>query len=372
QPTQALPEVSVAAGQRVPASTSSSSGSVTTSGELIAPPSCSAMAVVRCAGSGGGFRQPASMHAASRRASAGAGEGKGSRMAPSVGAGGRCLRERVMNPGWPDRVPGLRLVKGMIVKGSMPAAAVRARLAGAAMCALLALLPALVAAPPAAAQARDAAEFAGWQRQAAGVTITRDDWGLAHVHGRSDADAVFGMAYAQAEDDFNRVETNFINAMGRLAEAEGESAIWQDLRMKLFIDPADLQRMYGESPAWLRELMDAWAAGLNYYLATHPEVEPRVITRFEPWMALSFSEGSIGGDIERVSLKALAAFYGNDPAASLAFVDEPPSWQEPTGSNGIAIAPSLTVGGDALLLINPHTSFFFRSELQMSSDEGLD
>ncbi len=264
------------------------------------------------------------------------------------------------------------IVKGTNVKVSMPASAVRARLAGAAVCALLALLPALVAAPPAAAQARDAAEFAGWQRQAAGVTITRDDWGLAHVHGRSDADAVFGMAYAQAEDDFNRVETNFINAMGRLAEAEGESAIWQDLRMKLFIDPADLQRMYGESPAWLRELMDAWAAGLNYYLATHPEVEPRVITRFEPWMALSFSEGSIGGDIERVSLKALAAFYGDDPAASLAFVDEPPSWHEPTGSNGIAIAPSLTVDGNALLLINPHTSFFFRSELQMSSDEGLD
>src|SRR5690606_5751280 len=80
------------------------------------------------------------------------------------------------------------------------------------------------------------------------ATITRDDWGIAHVHGKTDADAVFGMAYAQAEDDFNRVETNYINAMGRLAEAEGEAAIWQDLRMKLFIDPAELQRLYGQSP----------------------------------------------------------------------------------------------------------------------------
>ncbi|GAB2549888.1 penicillin acylase family protein [Rhodanobacter koreensis] len=212
---------------------------------------------------------------------------------------------------------------------------------------------------------------AQWQREAQAVTITRDDWGIAHVHGRTDADAVFGMAYAQAEDDFNRVETNYLNAMGRLAETEGQSAIWQDLRMKLFIDPARLKSLYAKSPGWLQSLMNSWADGLNYYLATHPDVHPRVIKHFEPWMALSFSEGSIGGDIERVSLNQLEAFYGHNPAA-LARADSPSSWQEPTGSNGIAIAPKLTADGHALLLINPHTSFFFRSELQMTSDAGLD
>jgi acyl-homoserine-lactone acylase len=210
-----------------------------------------------------------------------------------------------------------------------------------------------------------------WQRQAQAVTITRDDWGIAHVHGETDADAVFGMAYAQAEDDFNRVETNYLNAMGRLAEAEGEAAIWQDLRMKLFIDPLELQALYAKSPAWLQTLMNAWADGLNYYLATHPDVHPRVIRHFEPWMALSFSEGSIGGDIENVALDSLAAFYGR-PQETVASVATPSSWREPTGSNGIAIAPKLTADGHALLLINPHTSFFFRSELQMSSDAGLD
>src|SRR5436305_14875527 len=80
-----------------------------------------------------------------------------------------------------------------------------------------------------------------WAVEARNVTITRDDWGIAHVHGKTDADAVFGAIYAQAEDDFNRVETNYLNAMGRLAEAEGESAIWKDLRMKMFIDPNDLK-----------------------------------------------------------------------------------------------------------------------------------
>jgi acyl-homoserine-lactone acylase len=217
-------------------------------------------------------------------------------------------------------------------------------------------------------------ELAHWEREARAVTIVRDDWGIAHVHGKTDADAVFGMIYAQAEDDFNRVETNYLNSMGRLAEAEGEHAIWQDLRMKLFIDPDSMRAKYATSPPWLRRLMDGWADGLNYYLYTHPQVRPRVITRFEPWMALTFSEGSIGGDIESVSLDALAAFYGDSAARPAPAVGSRPAavTGEPTGSNAFAIAPSNTVNHRALLLINPHTSFFFRSELQMASDEGLD
>jgi acyl-homoserine-lactone acylase len=224
-------------------------------------------------------------------------------------------------------------------------------------------------------------DMARWEQEAKNVTIIRDDWGIAHIYGKTDADAVFGMEYAQAEDDFNRVETNYINAMGRLAEAEGESRIYQDLRMKLFIDPAELKTQYAASPAWLQALMNSFADGLNYYLFKHPEVKPRVIQHFEPWMALSFTEGSIGGDIERVNLAELEAFYSNPPnihasnmTASLnqtpyTYDSDPP---EPTGSNGIAIAPSNTTTHHALLLINPHTSFFFRSELQMASEEGLD
>jgi len=218
-------------------------------------------------------------------------------------------------------------------------------------------------------------ELARWQQHAQNVTITRDDWGIAHVHGKTDADAVFGMIYAQAEDDFNRVETNFINSQGRLAEAEGERAIWRDLRMKMFIAPETMKAGYESSPAWLKVLMDAWADGLNFYLAKHTEVKPRVIKHFEPWMALSFSEGSIGGDIESINLARLQAFYGKAPESlsseATPETSETESNDEPTGSNGVAIAPSNTAGHHALLLINPHTSFFFRSELQMSSDEGL-
>jgi acyl-homoserine-lactone acylase len=230
---------------------------------------------------------------------------------------------------------------------------------------LIATAALLAVAFPAAAD-----DLGRWKAQAARITIVRDDWGIAHIHGKTDADAVFGMVYAQAEDDFNRVETNYITALGRTAEAEGEAAIWQDLRQKLFIDPADLKAKYAQSPAWLQSLMTAWADGLNYYLATHPKAAPRVIKHFEPWMALSFTEGSIGGDIEKVSLKELEAFYGKKQIAALDAHDAY-RFREPSGSNGFAIAPSITKDGHALLLINPHTSFFFRSELQMTSDEGL-
>jgi acyl-homoserine-lactone acylase len=214
-----------------------------------------------------------------------------------------------------------------------------------------------------------------WRQRAQNVTIVRDDWGIPHVHGRTDADAVFGMMYVQAEDDFNRVETNYINAMGRLAEAEGESAVYQDLRMKLFIDPDTLKTRYAASPEWLKALMNAYADGLNYYLYTHPHARPRVISHFEPWMALSFTEGSIGGDIERVSLDDLEAFYGARATGArrtgLAPRDDRARSAASAGSNGFAIAPSNTSSHHALLWINPHTTFFFRAELQVTSDEGL-
>jgi len=241
--------------------------------------------------------------------------------------------------------------------------------------ALLALLVAGLsckAAPPPAAAVSP--EVAAWQTRAAGITIVRDDWGIPHITGKTDADAVFGLMYAQAEDDFNRVETNFINALGRLAEAEGEKEIYRDLRMKLFIDPVELKAEFAKAPDSLKALMTAWADGLNFYLHTHPQVTPRVITTFEPWMALSFSEGSIGGDIESVSIARLEAFYGKNPAA-MARVEPDPRYMsvppEPTGSNGFAVAPANTTAGKALLWINPHTSFSFREEAQMTSSEGL-
>jgi acyl-homoserine-lactone acylase len=226
-------------------------------------------------------------------------------------------------------------------------------------------------APASSAIARGTTEYSRLQHEAQQVTITRDTWSIPHIHGKTDADAVFGMMYAQCEDDFSRVQSNLLDALGWKARADGEAAIWADLREQLWIDPAVLQQDYAQSPAWLQQLMHAWADGLNWYLATHPEVNP-VIQHYEPWMALSFTEGSIGGDITRVELAPLAKFYGADPATTIALAQTiPPTWVDPIGSNGIAIAPKLSADGHALLLINPHVTFNFRTESQMSSDAGL-
>jgi acyl-homoserine-lactone acylase len=218
-----------------------------------------------------------------------------------------------------------------------------------------------------------------WRQHADNVLIVRDNWGIAHVYGKSDADTVFGTIYAQAEDDFGRIERNYLNGLGVLAQAEGETAVYSDLRQRLFIDPARLQRNYRGSPNWLKKLMSAWSDGLNYFLWKHPAVAPRVILHYEPWMALSFTEGSIGGDIESIDLVRLEQFYGahhrhpppphsSAPAgAAQPLVAEP----APGGSNGFAIAPSRSASGHALLWINPHTSYYFRSELQMVSEQGL-
>jgi acyl-homoserine-lactone acylase len=235
--------------------------------------------------------------------------------------------------------------------------------------AVLLCIPALVGAAGAAP-----AENARWQQYAQHVHIVRDNWGIAHVYGKSDADAVFGMIYAQAEDDFSRIERNYLISLGWLAQAEGESALYSDLRARLFIDVGRLQQEYRGAPGWLRSLMDAWSDGLNYFLSKHPNVHPKVIRHFEPWMALSFTEGSIGGDIETIDLKRLEKFYGpSAPAAARArAAPELLAQESPGGSNGFAIAPKLTANGHAMLWINPHTSYYFRCELQMASEQGLD
>ena len=206
------------------------------------------------------------------------------------------------------------------------------------------------------------------------VTIIRDDFGVPHIYGKTDADAVFGLLYVQCEDDFNRVEQNYIWATGRLAEVEGEDALYSDLRAKLFMTEEEAIANYENSPGWLKKLCDAFADGINFYLETHPKVKPKLLTHFEPWMPMYFSEGSIGGDIERIRTNTIKAFYESGmevPEMELKEQEKKVLEAEPQGSNGIAIAGELTQSGDAMLLINPHTSFYFRCEVHVVSEEGL-
>lgn len=234
-----------------------------------------------------------------------------------------------------------------------------------------------------------ATEPARWQAQAARVTIFRDDFGIPHIYGKTDADAVFGMLYAQCEDDFQRVELNYLRAIGRLAEVEGEKELYSDLRARLFMTEDEAKTHYESAPTWLKQLCFAFADGVNYYLHTHPEVKPKLLTRFEPWFPMYFFEGSIGADIENIPTEQIKAFYaqleapgnsGNAENKGLGWLEtervhdwDMPAQRddEPRGSNGFALSGKMTASGNAMLLINPHTSFYFRPEIHVVSEEGL-
>ncbi|MEJ5994797.1 penicillin acylase family protein [Pedobacter sp. Du54] len=219
------------------------------------------------------------------------------------------------------------------------------------------------------AQGFTAAEIAAYQAQAKRVTIIRDNWGIAHVYGKSDADAVFGLLYAQCEDDFKRVELNYIEKLGRLAEVNGERSIFNDLQIRLLIDTAEAMADYRKAQPWLKKLLDAHAAAINYYLFKNPKVKPALLTKFKPWYSLLWTDGSIGAiNTADLTLAELKKFYSGDYSKT---VYQPIIKDQHSGSNGFAFAPSLTESGNAILYINPHTTFYFRPEIQMQSEEGL-
>ncbi|MEI6087045.1 MAG: penicillin acylase family protein [Bacteroidota bacterium] len=222
------------------------------------------------------------------------------------------------------------------------------------------------------AQSFSTAEITKWKDQANRVTIIRDNWGIPHVFGKSDADAVFGLLYAQCEDDFKRVEMNYVEKLGRMSEVKGESELYNDLLIRMIIDSSEAKKDFASAPAWLKKLMNAYADGINYYLFTHPQTKPALLKHFEPWFPLLWTDGSIGAiDIADITVTDLKNFYYNDPAIAIAKVDKQDYDPLPGGSNGFAIAPSKTVSGNAILYINPHTTYYFRPEVAVQSEEGL-
>jgi acyl-homoserine-lactone acylase len=222
------------------------------------------------------------------------------------------------------------------------------------------------------AQSFTKSEISNWQQQAKRVTIVRDNWGIPHIYGKTDADAVFGMLYAQCEDDFKRVEMNYVEKLGRLSEINGEKDLYNDLQIRMLIDTADAIKDYQNSPIWLKALLHAYADGINYYLYKHPEVKPALLTRFKPWFPLLWTDGSIGAiDVADITINDIRNLYSGEKEAT-ASIRHPWEYDRfPDGSNGFALAPSKTASGNAMLYINPHVTYYFRPEIQVRSEEGL-
>ena len=143
------------------------------------------------------------------------------------------------------------------------------------------------------AQPFSKAEITRWQQQSKQVTIIRDNYGIPHIYGKTDADAVFGLLYAQCEDDFKRVEMNYIDKLGRISETAGEKELAADLLNRVLFDSAAAVKDYERSPAWMKQLCNAFADGINYYLFKNPGTKPLLLTRFKPWYPFLWTDGSI-------------------------------------------------------------------------------
>ncbi len=231
------------------------------------------------------------------------------------------------------------------------------------------------------------AELARWNQHAKQTTIIRDEWDIPHVYGKTDANAVFGLMYAQCEENFPQIEKNFLEMLGRRAEMEGSKVIYEDLMMQLIQDSADAVKDYERSPLWFKQLLMAHADGINYYLYKHPEVKPVVLKKFKPWYHLMWTDGSVSPTRSAgITEKHVEAFYGRQLFANPNAVsrinnfEKPAVFEQPNydmeektlkGSNGFAIAPKHSKTGNAMLYINPHVPFYFRSEMHMVSEEGL-
>jgi len=212
---------------------------------------------------------------------------------------------------------------------------------------------------------------ARFKAEARAVTIIRDNWGIPHIYAKTDAGAVFGLMYAECEDNFKGIEQNYLYQLGKLAEADGDKNLYADVQLQMIADTADAIKDYQAAQPWFRKLMDAFADGVNYYLYKHPEVKPTVFQHFEPWYALMFTDGSVSATVTGgLTLEDTRNFYGKGDEKTGAVYRHGPDERE-IGSNGFAIGPSRSATGHAMLYINPHVPFYFRSEVQMVSDEGL-
>lgn len=201
-----------------------------------------------------------------------------------------------------------------------------------------------------------------YEALAAEVTIHRDTWGVPHVQGKTDLACIFGFGYCQVEDYFWQVEENILRALGRTAEASGKKGLESDLLTRNFNIPAQALADYPKLPQSEQAICAAFAAGINHYLAKHPETKPRLLTQIEPWHVFAHRR-QIGLDwmfnkakVKKEQQKAYAQ-----------------SVAEAIGSNGWAIGPTRTKNGTAMLFINPHQPWFGPGswyEGHVKSDEG--
>jgi acyl-homoserine-lactone acylase len=193
------------------------------------------------------------------------------------------------------------------------------------------------------------------------VRIRRDEFGVPHIRGRTDADAAFGLAYAHAEDDFATFQQVILATRGQLAAEEGPKAAVTDYLVNLFDVWPTLNAHYAELPADLRQVVEAYADGVNYYVARHPNLAA-------PGLLPVTGKDIIAGFMFKTPF-----FYGLDETLGALTKPKTAKAGLPIGSNGVAVAPARSADGATRLLVNshqPYTGPVAWYEAVVESDEG--
>ncbi len=217
------------------------------------------------------------------------------------------------------------------------------------------------------------------------VTIYRDNYGVPHVFGPTDTSCAFGFIYAQAEDNFWQIEDSYLRALGRASEVYGAKTLEDDELVRALEIPQLAKAEYERSSPHTKEMLNATADGLNYFLLRNPQVKPRLLTKFEPWYLLAFNRYALyyqfifrHSGIRTEEIKTVTEPQAADAAPVNNTLSEIDAYKEAAvlqGSNMWAVTPAKSASGHAMLFINPHQPFFGTGqwyEGQVHSDEGWD
>jgi penicillin amidase len=218
--------------------------------------------------------------------------------------------------------------------------------------------------------------------QSQNVTIYRDQWGVPHIVGKTDGDTAFGMGYAQAEDNFDQLEMGFIIGTGRSAEVLGEAGLLADWVVHSFENNELSKRDYENATPDVKAVLDGYAAGINYYIETHANLNPKLLDHVEPWYSLALIRRwyHLGGFLGRLQFSdeeraaAFKAINGQElKVAHREILSYDPKDKKEYGSNSWAAKGTKIEGTGSYLFINPHLPAFGIGqtyEAHMMSDEG--
>lgn len=185
------------------------------------------------------------------------------------------------------------------------------------------------------------------------VAIRRDSWGVPHILAKTDTDAAYGLGFAQAEDDMATLQTSVFTSRGRLAELRGPAGVDSDYMVALEDVWGTIARRYRHGlDRQVRQILEAYAAGVNTFARLHPQgIAPRLLP-------------ITGEDLEASFIYNGPTFYGLDGVFRRTMAPQINKTAQlvtdvnlPTGSNGLAVAPSRSSDGATRLLVNSHQPY---------------